>query len=38
MGTWLYRLFVRLYALAAPRSPAAAGWRVSRRRHELGSR
>lgn len=38
MGTWIYRLLVRLYALVAPRLRTAPGWIPSRRRHELQSR
>ena len=37
MGTRLYRLLLRLYALLAPR-PKAAGWVRSGRRNELDTR
>jgi hypothetical protein len=37
MGTRLYRLLLRLYALVAPRRPAD-GWVRRARRNELDSR
>jgi hypothetical protein len=38
MGTRIYRLLVRLYALLAPAPRKGPGWVESRRRHELDSR
>jgi len=38
MGTRIFRLLVRLYALVAPHTRKVPGWARSRRRHELESR